>query len=111
MSQVNTIFDDVFRTMVEKMPRSCVLYMSLTELIVKISDYMLENEKILKGKIGDIMGGKVLELEIERRERIGREKNIIDYYKRNIISLEQALKDIGVSEQEFFEKIKEYKMD
>ena len=46
------------------------LYTDLTKLIVKISDYFFcEEDDIWKG-LGDIMGGKVRELESESR-RIG----------------------------------------
>lgn len=42
------------------------LYTDLVSLIVKIADYIFQgNDKVQKG-IGDVMGGKVLELESER---------------------------------------------
>ena len=42
------------------------LYSDLIELIIKISDYIFRDaEKVRKG-LGDVMGGKVLELTSER---------------------------------------------
>ena len=38
----------------------------LTKLIIKISDYIFREEDNVRKGIGDIMGGKVLELESER---------------------------------------------
>ena len=43
-----------------------VLYMNLNKLIIKIADYICRNEKTVRKGIGEIMGGKVLELESER---------------------------------------------
>lgn len=42
------------------------LYTDLTELIVKIADYIFREEDEVRKGLGDIMGGKVLELESER---------------------------------------------
>ncbi len=42
------------------------LYMNLNKLIVKIADYMCRNEDVVRKGIGEVMGGKVLELETER---------------------------------------------
>lgn len=49
-----------------------VLYADLVHLIIKISDYILNEEEIIKKGVGDAMGGKVLELESERLIRIGK---------------------------------------
>ena len=38
----------------------------LTKLIIKIADYIFRGEDNVRKGIGDIMGGKVLELESER---------------------------------------------
>ena len=40
--------------------------MDLIKLIVKISDYIFQDEEKIQKGIGDAMGGKVLELESER---------------------------------------------
>ena len=50
-----------------------VLYMNLNKLIIKIADYICQNEEKVRKGIGEIMGGKVLELESERLERLRKE--------------------------------------
>ena len=47
------------------------LYTNLTKLIVKIADYIFRKEEDVRKGIGDIMGGKVLELESERLKAEG----------------------------------------
>lgn len=42
------------------------LYVRLVELIKQISDYMLQREKTAQERIGEVMGGKVLELEVDK---------------------------------------------
>ena len=48
------------------------MYTNLTKLIVKIADYIFQKEEQVRKGIGDIMGGKVLELESERLKAEGR---------------------------------------
>ena len=48
-------------------------YMDLNKLIIKISDYICQNEEKVRKGVDEIMGGKVLELESERLERLHRE--------------------------------------
>ena len=47
------------------------LYTNLTKLIVKIADHIFEKEEDIQKGIGDVMGGKVLELESERLKAEG----------------------------------------
>ena len=47
------------------------LYTNLTKLIVKIADYIFQKEEQVRKGIGDIMRGKVLELESERLKAEG----------------------------------------
>ena len=47
------------------------LYTDLTKLIVKIADYIFRKEEDVRKGIGEIMGGKVLELESERLKAEG----------------------------------------
>jgi len=136
----NTIFDDVFRTMVQKMPElleeyekirqglevelyeegKSVLYEDLINLIVLISDYMIQSKEV-RERLGDVMGGKVLELESERLLRIGREEGrqeghaegaletMIAMYRAGIVTLEYACEYLGISAEEFIEKYKNNK--
>ena len=48
------------------------LYTNLTKLIVKIADHIFEKEEDIRKGIGDVMGGKVLELESEKLKAEGR---------------------------------------
>ena len=48
------------------------LYTNLTKLIVKIADHIFEKEEDIRKGIGDVMGGKVLELESERLKAAGK---------------------------------------
>ncbi len=41
------------------------LYTDLTKLIIKIADYIFRKEEDIRKGIGDIMGGKVLELNLK----------------------------------------------
>ena len=50
------------------------VYMDLNKLIIKIADYICRNEKVVRKGIGEIMGGKVLELESERLQAEGEKK-------------------------------------
>ena len=47
------------------------MYTNLIKLIVKIADYIFQKEECVRKGIGDIMGGKVLELESERLKAEG----------------------------------------
>ena len=57
------------------------LYMDLNKLIIKIADYICQSEEVVRKGIGEVMGGKVLELESERLraegEKIGEIKGEI----------------------------------
>lgn len=46
------------------------LFSDLIGLITRISDHIFRNEEKVRKGIGEIMGGKVLELESERLERL-----------------------------------------
>lgn len=48
------------------------LYTDLTKLIIKIADYIFREEDNVRKGIGDIMGGKILELESERLKAEGK---------------------------------------
>ena len=57
------------------------LYMDLNKLIIKIADYICQSEEVVRKGFGDVMGGKVLELESVRLraegEKIGEIKGEI----------------------------------
>ncbi|MFR1010666.1 MAG: hypothetical protein ACLSGA_14325 [Ruminococcus sp.] len=47
------------------------MYTNLNKLILKISDYICREEDVVQERLGETMGGKVLELESERLKAIG----------------------------------------
>ena len=49
-------------------------YRDMIELIRRIADYIFADRKKVKERLGDIMGGKVLELESDKLIKIGEEK-------------------------------------
>ena len=49
-----------------------VLYTDLNKLIIKIADYICQSEEVVRKGIGEVMGGKVLELESERLRAEGK---------------------------------------
>ena len=66
-------FEDIRKKLEEEISVSgkSELYMNLDKLIIRIADYVFrEKEKIRKG-IGEVMGGKVLQLESERLREEG----------------------------------------
>ncbi|MGN0141477.1 MAG: hypothetical protein ACI4AD_04565 [Roseburia sp.] len=61
-------YEDIRSRLKEELPGAdeADLYTRLVELIKEISDYVLRDDEEVKERIGDIMGGKVLELETDR---------------------------------------------
>ncbi len=49
------------------------MYSDLITLMIRISDYIFQNEEKIRKGIGETMGGQVLELASERAERLARE--------------------------------------
>ena len=84
--------------------KKSTLYIDIITLIEKIADHIIpkDNENI-RERLGDIMGGKILQLESERlreEERIDAIRNMIKYD----VSKEKILQDY--SEEEYNEAIK-----
>lgn len=52
------------------------MYTNLNKLITKISDYICRDEDVVRERLGETMGGKVLELESERRKELYKEYNM-----------------------------------
>ena len=68
----------------------------------RVADYMIDSEENLKERIGDIMGGKVLELETDKILELGRKQGIEQGLERG---LEQGI------EQEKYKTIKNILMN
>ena len=88
--------------------KKSALYIDIIILIEKIADYIIpkNNEKI-RERLGDLMGGKILQLESERlreegqkTERVRAIQNMIKYD----VSKEKILQDY--SEEEYEEAVK-----
>ncbi|CDA25870.1 predicted protein [Roseburia sp. CAG:197] len=84
--------------------KKSTLYIDMITLIEEIADHIIpkDNENI-RERLGDIMGGKILQLESERlreEERIDAIRNMIKYD----VSKEKILQDY--SEEEYNEAIK-----
>ena len=70
------------------------LYTNLTKLIVKIADHIFKKEEDIRKGIGDVMGGKVLELESERLKAEG-EARLGDLINRLI--QDQRMEEIQIA--------------
>ncbi|MDO4798263.1 MAG: hypothetical protein Q4A01_09645 [Coriobacteriales bacterium] len=76
-----------------------LLYEQLVELIIKVSDYLLQQHDDLRGKVRHAMGGEVLELINERAarlEREAREQGLKLGLEQGADQLARALKELGV---------------
>ena len=83
-------------------------YRDMIELIRRIADYIFADRKKVKERLGDIMGGKVLELETDKLIKIGEEKGIEKAQLQSIHNLmasmkwtvKQAMDALGIPEGE-----------
>lgn len=82
-----------------------LLYTDLMNLILKITDYVIKSDA-MKKRLGDVMGGKVLELESERLRRLERLNILSQLVNENIITLEEATKKANLSKEDFLENMK-----
>lgn len=71
--------------------KKVALYTDLMEFIIKISDYMLESEKELRERIGEIMGGQVLKLRSEELREEGLEEGMEKGMEKGIQLAKQVL--------------------
>lgn len=62
-------------------------YRDLMELILRISDYILRNQEEAKKGLGDVMGGKVLELESDRLIQKGLEQGLEQGLTQSVLAL------------------------
>ena len=88
------------------------LYTDLTKLIVKMADYIFRKEEDVRKGIGDIMGGKVLELESERLKTEGMIAGAIKTCKKFKLDQEAAVKNVieefSLSEKDAINYVKKY---
>ena len=72
-------------------------YRDMIELIRRIADYIFADRKKVKERLGDIMGGKVLELESDKLIKIGEEKGIEKAQQQSIMKTKQMIKNLMIS--------------
>ena len=76
-------------------------YRDMIELIRRIADYIFADRKKVKERLGDIMGGKVLELETDKLIKIGEEKGIKKGIEKaqqqSIMKTKQMIKNLMIS--------------
>ena len=74
----------------------------MIELIRRIADYIFADRKKVKERLGDIMGGKVLELETDKLIKLGEEKGRQDMalkmLSKGIYSINEISDVTGLSE-------------
>ena len=83
-------------------------YRDMIELIRRIADYIFADRKKVKERLGDIMGGKVLELETDKLIKRGREEGRTEERQQSIRNLmasmkwtvKQAMDALGIPEEE-----------
>ena len=88
-------------------------YRDMIELIRRIADYIFADRKKVKERLGDIMGGKVLELETDKLIKIGEEKGIEKAQQQSIHNLmasmkwtvKQAMDALGIPEEERYKYV------
>lgn len=85
------------------------LYTDLIKLINKISDYVIKSSA-MKKRLGDVMGGKVLELESERLMRLGKEEGsqnmLYNLVKNGKLTISDAAEELSISEKQFLDNMK-----
>ena len=69
----------------------------MIELIRRIADYIFAGRKKVKERLGDIMGGKVLELESDKLIKLGEEKGIEKAQQQSIMKTKQMIKNLMIS--------------
>ena len=88
------------------------MYTDLTKLIIKIADYIFREDDNVRKGIGDIMGGKVLELESERLKTEGMIAGAIKTCKKFKLDQEAAVKNVieefSLSENDAINYVKKY---
>lgn len=87
---------------------------TLIDMSKKVLAHIAKNYKNVREGVKMIMGGKVLEYEAKTIKNEGRQEGrlemLFDLVRDNLLSLKDAAARIGLSEEVFLQKMKEYKM-
>ena len=88
-------------------------YRDMIELIRRIADYIFADRKKVKERLGDIMGGKVLELETDKLIKLGKEEERQQLIANLMTSMKwtvkQAMDALGIPEEERYKYTDELK--
>ncbi len=84
------------------------LYTDLIKLIITISDYMIKSEEV-RERIGEVMGGTVLELESERLYKEGSLQQLYDLVNKGLLAADIAAGQANMTEEEFLENLSKQK--
>ena len=88
-------------------------YRDMIELIRRIADYIFADRKKVKERLGDIMGGKVLELETDKLIKLGKEEERQQLIANLMASMKwtvkQAMDALGIPEEERYKYTDELK--
>ena len=82
-----------------------LLYTDLMNLILKITDYVIKSDT-MKKRLGDVMGGKVLELESERLQKLAKNNTLFNLVKNGKLSISDAADELSISNKEFLDNMK-----
>ena len=84
-------------------------YRDMIELIRRIADYIFADRKKVKERLGDIMGGKVLELESDKLIKLGKEEERQQLIANLMASMKwtvkQAMDALGIPEEERYQYV------
>ena len=92
-------------------------YRDMIELIRRIADYIFADRKKVKERLGDIMGGKVLELESDKLIKLGRAEGRAEGKAeaqqqaiRNLmtsmnLTVKQAMDALGIPEEDRYKYV------
>lgn len=81
-----------------------LLCTDLMKLILRITDYVVKFDATKK-RLGDVMGGKVLELESERLQRLAKNDTLFNLVKYGILSISDAADELSISNKEFLDNM------
>lgn len=71
--------------------------LSLTEMFENVANHIFSKQSDLRKEIGEIMGGKILELESERLLRTGKEQGLIQGEEKAKLDIAKKMLERGFS--------------
>lgn len=71
--------------------------LSLTEMFENVANHIFSKQSDLRKEIGEIMGGKILELESERLLRTGKEQGLIQGEEKAKLDIAKRMLERGFS--------------